>query len=173
MIAIHKVNIYFLVLLLTAFPGCMFRSINNPKFDKTSLHAGFSGIDHPAIELGIGKLTYGQQSVLHQTANITRSYAVAARAEFGDTLMYAIEGSLWGGGSIGLGINAAYYTNFTTSSFYLRPEIGMGDFPIGSIWVRWGLGYNIRFTPHDVAEMNQPSFNVRVTIPADTITYQH
>ena len=129
------------IAVATPFGGCMFRSINNPKFDKTCFHASFSGIDHPAIELG-------------------------------DTAMYALEGSLWGGGVIGMGINAAYYTNFTTSSFYLRPELGMGDFAIGPIWLRWGLGYNIRFTHRAVAEMNQPCLSVRVTMPFDTVAIE-
>ncbi len=160
------------IAVATPFGGCMFRSINNPKFDKTCFHASFSGIDHPAIELGVGNLTYGQKSVLHRTAGITRSYAVAARVELGDTAMYALEGSLWGGGVIGMGINAAYYTNFTTSSFYLRPELGMGDFAIGPIWLRWGLGYNIRFTHRAVAEMNQPCLSVRVTMPFDTVAIE-
>lgn len=159
-----------LLLIVGSVPGCMFRSITNPKFDKTCLHAGFSGIDHPAIELGVGKLKYGQKSVLHHTADITHSYAIAARVELGDTMMYALEGSLWGGGSIGIGISAAYYTNFTNSSFYVRPEIGLGDFSIGPLWLRCALGYSIRFTPHDVAEMNQPSLNVRVAIPFDTVS---
>jgi len=146
----------------------MFRSITNPKFDKDCLHVGVSGIDHPAIELGFGHLKYGQKSVLHHTANLTHSYAVAARIELGDTAMYALEGSLWGGGPIGMGITAAYYTDLNNSTFYLRPEIGLGDFPIGPMWLRWGLGYSIRFTLHDVATINQPSLNVRVTMPLDT-----
>lgn len=160
------------IVMAASFGGCMFSSINNPKFDKTCLHAGFSGIDHPAIEVGVGNLKYGQKSVLHHTASITRSYAIAARVELGDTAMYAIEGSLWGGGAIGMGLSAAYYTNFTASSFYLRPEFGMGDFSIGPIWLRWGVGYNIRCTHRAVAEMNQPFLNVRVTVPLDTVAIE-
>ena len=47
---------------------------------------------------------------------------------------------------IGIGLNATYYTDFATGSFHLRPEIGVGDLPMGPTWIRGTVGYSIPIT---------------------------
>lgn len=164
----HK-NAYLLCLLLLVFSGCMFTPVNRVEFDKVSAHASYYGFDHSAIEIGLGNFTYGWFNS-HLDWQVTRSYALAGRIELGDTTMYALEASFWGAGLIGMGINAGYYTNLSSNSFYFRPEVGFGDIPIGFVFIHGAIGWNIQLFNHNAPELNNPNFQIRLTVPLDTST---
>lgn len=167
----RKKNSYLLCLLLPVFSGCMFTHIHKIKTQGIAAHAGLHGVNHSAIEIGVGSFTYGYYDLPHMGWWASRSYALTSRIELGDTTMYAFEASLWGEGLFGMGINAGYYTNFSANScFYIRPEIGTGEIPIGFLYIHGAIGWNIRLLNHNAPEFNSPNLRVRLTIPFDTTT---
>lgn len=144
----------------------MFTHIRSVKVDNLAIHVSAYGLDHSAIELGLGHFTYGQFDLPHIVWwEASRSYTLAGRIELGDTTMYALEASFWGSGLIGMGISAGYYTNFSANSFYIRPEVGLPEIPAGPVFIHAAIGWNIRLLNYKAPELNDPNFRIRLTIP--------
>lgn len=168
-----RTTVALLVLLLSALGGCMFIPIEKPEYEKVAGHVGYAGVGHQGVEFGVGLLKYKQVNMIHGSsipANQTKQYALALRKEYLDsTSLYAIEASLWGS-HFGLanGLSLAYYTDFASGGgFYLRPDIGV-IYPIGPVWFRASIGWNIRLVGTAPGELNSPFLSARLSMPLDT-----
>jgi len=144
----------------------MVTKIHRVDLEKPSIHVSYHGVNHSAIEFGVGYFIHGLFSLPHAGDwKASRSYAIAARVELGDTTMYAVEASIWGSGIIGTGLSVGYYGNSSTNSFYIRPEVGLGEIPLGFAYIRPTIGWNIRFLNNGAPALNSPDLQMRVTIP--------
>ena len=156
-------------LSLALLSSCMFAPMDRVLSNGTAVHVGYDGFNPALAEVGIGGFKFGDigfGSCGSLKVPVISSYSLAVNVQPGEPRVVALEGSIWRSGAIGLGLNATYYTDFTSGSLQFRPEFGV-EFPLGPVWLRGTAGYNLPLTNPFLAGVNQVQYAVRLTIPFD------
>lgn len=147
---------------MALFSGCFFGPMDRVESKGMAIVAGYHGFDEHYVEVGGAYHIIGSATMAHLPGPVVATYSVTAKLKLTDTFVPGIEASIWKSGfGSGVGISATYYTDFSQSSFHVRPEVGIGDVFLGPVSIRFIAGYSIPLTIGSLSGREHWSFALR------------
>ncbi|RMD90303.1 MAG: hypothetical protein D6813_09345 [Calditrichaeota bacterium] len=158
----HKKSKFTLLFIIICFKFSLAQSdtSNVTNFNSTALQSHFSlltgiGIQHSLlIDIGIAMNEFGRVGY-HP---FSEGFYISNELIFGSELIFGPKIGVYlagGAGGMALGINLIGYTDFSSHTIHIRPEIGFGILNF-----KFTYGYNIRLVKSDPYNINRHNFSL-------------